>query len=250
VTIKTGGLALALICVLHAADRLPQTPCAGAAVPAYPDLGLAPVIRVWDRAAWAPPACVGWQDSGPATLVVTAGRFRNSGGAEGLRRKIGAISRLAGLQYWSASRKQWQPLILSAAAVTGPDSDHPRADFSLDEVARGRTLYARQEDNIFGKAIYRLVIRAASAEHVVFTTENVSAIRYFGFTVFQPGEFRSICFLDREDGAIWRYYSLARSAGQASLLAALDSASLINRAAASYRYLAGIPADQEPPAAR
>jgi hypothetical protein len=61
---------------------------------------------------------------------------------------------------------------------------------------------------------------------------------------------QSICFLDRESKDVWRYYNLTRMPKQASVLTMGHDASFINRAVALYRYLAGIPADQEPPAAR
>ena len=49
---------------------------------------------------------------------------------------------------------------------------------------------------------------------------------------------------------IWRYYSIARTGRNASRLATGHESSSINRAVAFYRSLAGIPTDQEPPAAR
>jgi hypothetical protein len=59
---------------------------------------------------------------------------------------------------------------------------------------------------------------------------------------------QSITFLDRESQDIWRYYSIMRTSRNASRLTAGSEASSINRAAAFFRYLAGIPTDKEPPA--
>jgi hypothetical protein len=84
----------------------------------------------------------------------------------------------------------------------------------------------------------------------VLSTRNASAIRYFGLPLFQPGEIQSICFLDREPKDVWRYYTLTRMAKQASIVTMGQTASLVNRAVAMFRYLAAIPADREPPAAR
>jgi hypothetical protein len=69
-------------------------------------------------------------------------------------------------------------------------------------------------------------------------------------TLFPPGEAQSVYLLERESPDIWRYYSLARTGKKASSLTEGHDASLINRAVAYYRYLAGIPTDREPPAAR
>jgi Family of unknown function (DUF6675) len=224
-----------------------QLPCAGAATsPAYPAAGAHPVVQAWDRSNWTPPPCAHWQPADSATLVATAARFRNSAD---LRRRIGAISKMKGLLYWSTSDKRWQTLIVDASALDGPEGAR-RADFTAEEFTAGRDLWAEEEDNLLGKAVYRIRVLEAGDNRLVFATENQTAIRFFGLPVFSPGELQSICFLDRESKDVWRYYSLARLGKQVSLLLSGHEASLVNRAVASYRFLAGIPADQEPPAAR
>jgi hypothetical protein len=80
--------------------------------------------------------------------------------------------------YWSATRKQWQTLVLDAYASPGPDSDLRRPDFSVNELAEGRTLFFQQEDNVFGKAAYRMHIRSVSTGRLVFGVENASTIQY------------------------------------------------------------------------
>ena len=228
----------------------PQPPCGNAPFPAYPSLDSPPVAQVWGSAGWTPPSCTGWAASDPSTLVAVVSRFRHNSGLDGLRRRIGAVSELAGMLYWSTSNQGWRPLIASAYALSGPAGDQPRKDFSPEEVAEGRNLYFQQEDSLFGKAAYRVRVLSASANRIVFATENSGAIRYLGIPVFPPGEIQAICFLERESEGVWRYYSIARIGKQASLLTAGHEASLINRAVASYRYLAGVPLDKEPPAAR
>lgn len=199
---------------------------------------------------WTPPACTGWTTPGYSTLVATAGRFELSGGSEELLRRIGAISELKGVRYWSTTNKRWQTLIVEAHALAGPTSDARRKDFSPGEIAEGKTLYFHQQDNLSGKAVYRMRILSASADRIVFSTENVSTMKYFMLTLFDPGEMQSIYFLDRESPEVWRYYNLARMAKDASSLTAGHAASSINRAVAYYRRLIGIPTDKEPPAAR
>jgi hypothetical protein len=75
-------------------------------------------------------------------------------------------------------------------------------------------------------------------------------MRYSPVMLFRPGEVQSIYFLDRESADIWRYYSIARTGRNATRLVSGHESSSINRAVAFYRSLAGIPTDQEPPAAR
>jgi len=187
---------------------------------------------------------------GFSTLITTVARFRYASGADGLLRHIGAVSELAGMRYWSTTHKRWQTLIVSAHALTGSQAGYRRQDFTPDEMQGGKVLYLEQADNLSGTAIYRMHIAEASADRLVFDIENVSVMRYFFATLFHPGDMQSIYFLDRESEDVWRYYSIARTGPNASRLAAGHESSSINRAVAFYRSLAGIPTDQEPPAAR
>jgi hypothetical protein len=246
----TQFIALVLLATaLPGAEPVPRPPCGSAPFPPYPEVGSPPVIQVWERSEWTPPPCTGWSPSGPSTLVATVARFRHSTGAEGLRRRIGAVSAAAGMLYWSTTRQQWQPLVVDAFALSGPAGER-RPDFAPDEIVEGARLYLQQQDSLFGKAVYQIRVTAASAERLVFATENHSPLRLLGILVFPPAEVQSIGFLERESKDVWRYYSIARTGPQTSLLAGGHPGSLINRAAASYRYLAGIPMNQEPPAAR
>ncbi len=240
--------------VARAADSGPRPPCGGEPPPAYPDLNHSPIIKIWDVASlgsdWAPPACTGWTTTGFSSLLTVVARFRCTSGAEGLLRRIGAISELTGVRYWSTTHKQWQTLIVEAHAASGPAGDTRRKDFLPDEMGRERVVYFAQQDNLIGKATYRMRIVSASPDRIVFDTENSSAMKYFFVTLFPPGELQAIYFLERESEDTWRYYSIARAGKNASSFTAGHEASLVNRAVAYYRSLAGIPTDKEPPAAR
>jgi len=244
-----------LLCQAHGyAQSGPQPPCGKEPVPSYPGLDRPPSVQFWSEADfgrdWKPPACTGWAEMGFSTLVTTAARFRHSSGAEGLLGHIGAVSDLAGMRYWSTTHKQWQTLIVSAHALAGSGATQLRPDFAPDEMQEGKVLYLEQADNLSGTAIYRMRMAELSADRLVFDVENVSVMRYFFVTLFHPGEMQSIYFLDRESDNVWRYYSMVRTGRNASRLATGHEASSINRAVAFYRFLAGIPTDQEPPAAR
>jgi hypothetical protein len=232
----------------------PQPPCGTQPIPSYPGPDDAPIVTFWSESDfgrdWRPPACTGWAAPGFAVLVTTVARFRHTSGAEGLLRHIGAISELEGMRYWSTTHKQWQTLIADAHALTGAQPNRRRQDFTPDEMKQGAVLYLEQADNLSGRAIYRMHVAEASADRLVFDVENVSIMRYFLVTLFDPGEMQSIYFLDRESDDVWRYYSIARTGRNASRLAKGHAPSSINRAVAFYRSLAGIPTDQEPPAAR
>jgi hypothetical protein len=230
----------------------PQPPCGAESSPPYPDLEHSPAVKVWDRSSlgrdWTPPECLGWSASGFTTLVSTVARFHATG-AEELLRRIGGISRLTGIRYWSTTRQSWRTLIVSAAALAGPGGS-ARPDFSAADLAPGSVRYFQQSDSLSGKATYRLQIVSASPDLLVFETENVTGLHYMLLPLFPPHELQAIYFLERESPDTWRYYSIARTGKDASSLAAGHDASAINRAVAFFRYFAGVPTDQEPPAAR
>jgi hypothetical protein len=244
-----------LLCQVHGyAQSGPQPPCGMEAIPPYPGLDNAPSVKYWSESDfghdWKPPACTSWAEAGFSTLVTTVARFRYTSGAEGLLRHIGATSKLAGMRYWSTTHKQWRTLIVNAHALTGSQPNHLRQDFMPDEMKEGKLLYFEQADNLSGTVIYRMHFIEASADRLVFDVENAGSIGNFFVTLFHPGEMQSIYFLDRESDNVWRYYSILRTGRNASRLAAGHESSSINRAVAFYRSLAGIPTDQEPPAAR
>jgi hypothetical protein len=232
------------------ADSGPQPPCGAKPFPPYPDQEGTPAVKVWERSDWTPTACTGWSPSTSVTLVVTVARFHYTGGAEGLRRRIGAVSEMSGWLYWSTTHQQWQPLIVDAYALAAPDGERRRKDFMPDEIVKDGSLHVMEEDSLLGKVTYELRIGDATADRLAFNSENSSAVRYFGLTILQPGEIQSFCLLNRESKDIWQYYNITRMAKAATVLTLGHPASLINRAVAYYRYLAGIPANQEPPAAR
>ena len=247
---------LAILCC-HAygfAQSGPQPPCGVEPVPPIPKLADSPAVKFWSPtelgAHWRPPACTGWTGEGFSTLVTTTARLFHSGGMESLLRQSGAISSLAGLRYWSTTHKSWQTLIPEAYAVTNARGNQRRQDFTLEELKPGSVLYFQQADNLSGKAVFRLHIAEAAEDRLVFDVANVTLMKYLILPLFPPGEMQSIYYLDRESDDVWRYYSMARTGKNASSLTIGHEASWINRSVAFYRHVAGIPSDQEPPAAR
>jgi hypothetical protein len=232
----------------------PQPPCGTEPFPPYAGLDHSPTVKSWTASDlgrdWKPPACTGWTAPGLSTLIATAARFRYTAGADGLLRRVGAISDLAGMRYWSTTHQQWQTLIVSAHALAGPQTNRRRQDFTPSEMTQGKVLYLEQTDNLSGASAYRMRILEATADRLAFEVENVAAIRYLFLPLFDPGEMQWVYFLDRESDNVWRYYSLVRTGRNSSRLATEHESSSINRAIAFYRVLAGIPTDQEPPAAR
>jgi Family of unknown function (DUF6675) len=229
-------------------------PCGQEAFPAYPELAGPPVVTFWNPSDvglnWTPPACTGWTGGSYSTLVTTVGRFRGPASVDDLLQRIGAISQMAGMRYWSTTHQRWQTLIEEAHAVTGPAGTRYRGDFSADELKAGSVAFFEQLDNLAGKAIYRMHISEASENRIVVDVENVTPMKYLLLTLFHPGDLQTIYFLDRDAPDVWRYYSVVRTGKNASSLTTGKQASSINRAVAFFRHLAGLPGELEPPAAR
>ena len=243
------------LCVIDAEPQSgPQLPCGGEPIPAYPTVSELAVVRSWSESdlgrTWKPPECTRWTELGFTTLVTISARFPYSSEAAALLRHIGAISERAGMRYWSTTHKRWQTLIVDAHALTDAQHSQRREDFRPDEMKVGEALYFEQVDNLTGKATYRMQIVEASASRIVFNVENVSTMRYSFIPVLRAGQMQSIYFLDRESDNVWLYYGIVRTGKNANKRMVGNESSSINRAVAFYRYVVGIPTDQEPPAAR
>ena len=232
----------------------PQVPCEKDAKVTFGEIDKAPLIKAWSETElgkdWAPPVCTGWSAAGFSSLITIAGRFRYGNDASAMLQHVGAISSLAGVQYWSTTHKKWRVLIAEASALRDADPNGKRGDFAIDEMKEGKMFYFEQVDNLSGKGLYRMQIMKVSDEQIIFEVENVSLIRRMLIPIFHPGDAQTVYFLERESEGVWRYYSIVRTGKNANGLVARNEASLINRAVALYRHLAGIPTDQEPPAAR
>lgn len=239
---------------LVAADDGPRLPCGVAPVPAYAEPGTAPTVRAWTgetARAWRPPTCTGWTAGDADMLVALAGSFRFEGEIDGLLARVGAISAQKGIRYWSTTEKRWQALVTDAVALSGPDVASRRPDFTPAELTTGRNVHFAQSDNrSAGRTVYRERVLVAGPDQFVVTSENVTPVKKMMVTLFEPGGVRTFYQIVRRGPGVWNFYSLTRTRMASSLLPTGGEASYINRAAAFFRHVAGIPTDQEPPAAR
>jgi hypothetical protein len=227
------------------ADKNPQPPCGTAPVPAYAAVDAGPAVQVIsgsDLAAWKPPSCVGWSAKDDGVLVALAGCFADKRSTDDLLKRFGAISTLKGLKYWSVTDGGWRTLITSAEALDAPESGHSRPDFTLAEMKSGKDLYFAQQDNRTSEeVVYRMQVRDLSADGFVVAVENVTPVRSYMLTLFDPGELLSVHFVERESPGIYRYYGLAFAGESLASSIALPQASYVNRALALYGQLTGKP---------
>lgn len=219
--------------------------------------GAAPAVGVWrDRdlraASWTPPRCAGWDEAARSRLIVTlAGTFAFNGSLDDLLARVGAISGLTRQRYWSVSDGAWRPLVSDAAALSAPEPGARRGDFAPAELRQGGTLYYSQSDGrASGATVYRLRVRASGADQAVVEMENVTPIRYRFITLFDRGSLQVVMYIRKLRPGLWGAYTATRVGEGASSFAVGREASYVNRTAALYRLVAGIPSDAEPPPAR
>ena len=237
----------------RSAINLPRPPCEGAAYPAIPATGALPNVEFCTTQAlgadWMPPACTGW-DRGAALAVALAGQFASNRDTDAMLARIGAISTLRAVRYWSVTDKAWTSLFLEATALTAPDPRATRGDFSPAEIRSGAPLYFLSADNRSSDGtISRLALKDIAPDRIVLEMTNASPVRWLLFTVMPVGGMRTLYFLNRQGDGSWRFYSLTRAADSSFLSRFVSRPSYINRAVAMYRYVADIPTDREPPAA-
>jgi hypothetical protein len=236
-----------------AAARKPQGPCGEAPYPNYPALDAGPEVVLWTSDTlgknWRPPYCVGWPTNSATLVVGLAGRFDDSHDGDAMLAKIGAISSLRDVRYWSVTDKRWNTLFLRVTALDGPDPHKQRGDFSVAEMrALGDRYFLAADNRSDEDAVWRLRIKEAGERRIIVETTNVSAFRWLFLPLIGAGDIQTSYILEREPGGTWTLYSLTRVLYISPLLGYLASdASYINRATGFYRHYAGASAERESP---
>lgn len=229
----------------------PTPPCGSEPVPAFAIAGQALNTSVWteqdlSRGGWRPAECLGWGRGRTRLVTALAGEFRFSGSLDELTGRLGRVSALRSMRYWSVSYGGWRELASEAGVLDGP-TGNLRADLGVKELVAGRSFHYF-ENSSGRRAVYRLTVRERTADRLVLATENVTTIRAGLLTLFEPGGLQTTLFLDRRGPGLWGSWQAIRATEAASTLALGSHASYVNRLAALYRHVAGIPTDQEPPA--
>ena len=100
-----------------------------------------------------------------------------------------------------------------------------------------------------GGVVIAIEIREAGPDGFLTVARNVTDLRLMGMSIAAPGDLAAMTWVRRVGPDSFEYYALNAMALN-RLAAALTPDSVhVNRAVASYRYLAGIPTDRDPPAA-
>jgi hypothetical protein len=244
-------LAVLVLALLAAAPAWAAEGCAPGLLPDAPPPGEAPAFRSWEKQAvpqQSIAACAGWGEWQPNLVAALSGRFAFDGTSRDLLARLGAISALKGVKYWSVHDQRYNLLITDASALVGEDGWSRRGDFTADDLAGGAARHFIQSDNrSTGGTVFRMQATAVSDDALRVAVRNTSAVAYLFVIAYEPGDVRSVHMLERAGPGVWRYSGLAglRGAG----LTAIGKGSAINRAVAMFRHLAGIPTDSGPPAA-
>jgi hypothetical protein len=256
---RLAAIALVLLAALQGAgpalgQEVPVPPCAGTPSPAWPAAGAAPTVRLWHDdelpRGWTPPACSGVERPAGAMLVAVAGSFRHEGDTASILARLAAVSTHTSILYWSVSKQAWRPVLDAASALSGPDPDARRDDFRPEELRSGARLHILYDDSEpIGPVVYATELREVGPDGFTMISRNAGPARLLGFTVAAPGHMSSMLTVERAAPGLFHYYTLTSVALAPMAAATVPDASHINRAVATYRFVAGIPGDAEPPAA-
>ena len=236
------------------AEPPPEPPCAGAVVPAWPVAGAGPTVAVWHAAdlpeQWQPAACSGLTRVPGATFVAVSGIIGHEGNAATILARLGAVSRQLDVRYWDVGGLDWSPLLVDASALSGPDPQQRRPDFTPEEMHAGARLYTVYDDDQSpGPVVIEIEIREAGPDGFLTVARNVTDLRLMGMSIAAPGDLAAMTWVRRAGPDSFEYHALPAMALNRLAAALTSDSAHVNRAVASYRYLAGMRTDRDPPAA-
>ena len=228
-----------------------EPPCGATDMPGYAAIGAAPNIGMWagraDLGRHIPPGCIPWDLAKSTDVIAVAAQFKHAGPVEELLGRFGAISSMQTIRYWSVTDGRWAQLIRRSMALSAANAADPRPDFTVDELRSGNDLFFLQEENRTSPTVYRMRVTVFSVDSFLIELENINAIRLMLIPLVGPGAFHTASLLNRIDAEHWGYYAVVGNSGLGGFSS--NRKSVINRAVATFRHVAGLPTDQEPPVA-
>lgn len=230
-----------------------RPPCEGTPPPAYGVAGGPPATAVWsegslNKAAWAAAPCLRWT-GGKVRLVSALAATLATPTVDSLLVRFGALSQYKSIRFWSIMYETWDEFVADAGFIDGPQSQRTLPDLMADGFVGGRELYYFESSRV-GRTVHRMTVRQRTADRVEIATENVTPIRFAKATLFDTGALQTVTFFDRRGPGEWGYFQTIGVGLGSSFVAVQSSAAYINRLTALYRYMANIPTDRDPPAAR
>jgi len=105
--------------------------------------------------------------------------------------QLTSISTLAGIQYYSESRKTMRTFYESSQVIDNPINKRPLPDPVFAAPVDSLTLHARQKDLTFGDNVYRFDYRTG-ADAIIFVQENLTAMNAGIVPAVGKNKFRTI----------------------------------------------------------
>ena len=237
-------ICLGAACPALAAPRVEPSPaCTSPVWPASAHLGSPPNVAEWPLYQppldWDLQPCLGWELRRFTSFVAVVGTFR-AAGMDAVLSRLGAVSTLKDIRYWSVTDRRLEPLIFDAFALEAPVLRGGRADFTPQEMQTGRDLFFTQHDNRSSAPVrYRMRVVERRSDSLVVDIANENRVRLFLLTLFEPGDVRTALFITRTANDTWTCYALAGSHPSAVAGLLDNRKSHVNRLIAFYGYLTG-----------
>jgi len=156
----------------------------------------------------------------------------------GLLNQLTALSALAGIQYYSVSRKTMRVFYESSCVIDNPEDKKPLPDPVFTTLPDSLALYARQKDLTFGDNIYRFVYYT-NRDSIFFVQENLTAMTAGVIPAVGKNNFRSLlAVLDTGDCLLMYAVGMAKAASVPGIGDRIG-ASFTNRAKAILKWFDG-----------
>lgn len=155
---------------------------------------LEPGITVETLSLYKNPSAAGWDNAKQTSLL----------------NQLVALSTLAGIQYYSASRKTMRTFYETSAIIDSPAAKNPLPDPVYTELPASLLLYARQKDLTFGDNIYSYSFYTGG-DYIYFVQENLSAMNSGIIPAIGKNKLHSlIAFIDAGDSLLIYAVSMAK----------------------------------------
>ncbi len=146
-----------------------------------------------------------------------------------------SISKMAGMKYYSNSRKKWETLYLQSYRIENQNSKKKVPDL-IDGSANDLTIYAFQEEHSFGEGIYQLDYKENSKE-VLMNMQNLSILSYGFIKAVKPNKCKiSVNVVDDGDG-YFVYIGMCADTIKLSVLEKKMNKSFQSRLDAIYKWI-------------
>jgi len=156
----------------------------------------------------------------------------------GLFNQLLAISTLAGIQYYSESRKAMRIFYESSTVIDDPAKKKSLPDPSFAVCPDSLVLYARQKDLTFGDNIYRFEYHTG-ADIIFFSQENISSMNFGIIQAIGRNRFRTVmAVIDAGDTLLIYTAAMAKTASTPGMGDRVGS-SFTNRVKAILKWFVG-----------